>query len=158
MRLTALLLIALATMFAGCAQDKSPETPSVETAETTTPQASASDSDAEFVVYYMTSNVRCASCHKIENWTKEAVNKYFADEIKSGKMKFDMINIEEPEQEHYIDHYELFTKSVIVSKKVDGKEVSWVNLARIWNLLKDQDEYMNYIRDEVKAFKSGAEN
>lgn len=113
---------------------------------------------AKFTVYYFTSNVRCASCHKIENWTKEAVNKYFADDVKSGKMRFEMINIEEPEHEHYIDHYELFTKSVIVSKKVEGKEVSWKNLARVWNLLNDQNEFMTYIRDEVKTFTSGAGN
>lgn len=112
--------------------------------------------DANYVVYYMTSSVRCASCYKIENWTKEAVNKYFANDVKSGKMKFEMINIEEPEHEHYIEHYELFTKSVIVSKKVDGKEVSWKNLARVWNLLNDQNEFMTYIRDEIMGFKSGA--
>lgn len=156
---TTIFLIILSLGFIACSgESNTSETPSAETTETSTPKASASDADAEFVVYYMTSNVRCASCHKIENWTKEAVNKYFADEIKNGKMKFEMINIEEPEHEHYIDHYELFTKSVIVSKKIDGKEVSWVNLARVWNLLKDQDEFMNYIRDEVKAFKSGAAN
>jgi len=158
MRWTFIILIALSILFAGCAQEKAPETPYVEIAEATPGQATTSDADANYVVYYMTSNVRCASCYKIENWTKETVNKYFADEIKSGKMKFEMINIEEPEHEHYIDHYELFTKSVIVSKKVDGKEVSWKNLARVWNLLKDQDEFMTYIRDEIKAFKSGVEN
>jgi hypothetical protein len=152
MRWTARLFIALAIMFAGCAQDKSPETPSAETAETKSPQSSASDSDAEFVVYYMTSNVRCASCYKIENWTKEALDKYFAEELKNGKMVFRIVNIEEKEHEHYIEHYEIFTKSVIVSKMADGKEVSWVNLARVWNLLNNQDEFMNYIRDEIKAF------
>ncbi len=124
---------------------------------------SATESEKEadgtqYIVYYMTTSARCASCYKIENWTKGAVNKYFADEIKSGEMKFEMVNIEEPEHEHYIEHYDLFTKSVIVSKEVDGKEVSWKNLARVWKLLRDQNKFMSYVRDEIKAFKSGAEN
>lgn len=114
--------------------------------------------NTKYIVYYMTTTARCASCYKIENWTKEAIKKYFADEMKSGDIKFEMVNIEEPENEHYIDHYEIFTKSVIISKKIDGKEVSWKNLARVWNLLRDQDDFMTYVRDEIKQFITGAES
>jgi len=192
MKWTAILAIALAQIFFGCAEDKpTPETTTlaqtqevVETApasepaqEPETPVAAEPEAqsdenepvepatehakkadDANYVVYYMTSNVRCASCHKIENWTKEAVNKYFADEEKNDKMKFEMINIEEPEHEHYIDHYDLFTKSVVVSKIVGGKETAWKNLEKVWSLLNNQDTFMAYIRDEIAAFKSRAEN
>ena len=157
MKSPAILLIALTIFFAGCSQDKAPET-NVDKAESTSEAATASDAGVGYVVYYMTTSARCASCYKIENWTKEAVNKYFADEIKSGEMRFEMVDIEEPENEHYVDHYGLYTKSVIVSRKVDGKEVSWKNLDRVWKLLGDQGEFMNYIRGEIETFKSGAES
>ncbi len=107
---------------------------------------------AKFTVYYFTGKVRCASCHKIENYTKESVEKNFAKELKDGTMVFKMVDIDEPEHSHFIKDYDLFTKSVVVSKTVGGKETAWKNLEKVWSLLNNQDTFMAYIRDEVKAF------
>ena len=52
------------------------------------------DKEASVIVYYFRGNFRCASCHKIEQYTKEAINKFFADELKTGELVFKMVNTE----------------------------------------------------------------
>lgn len=130
------------------------ETPASQTKNETQPSAepAAKPDKAQFIVFYFTGKARCASCHKIENYTKESVEKNFAKELKDGTMVFKMVDIDEPEFSHFIKDYDLFTKSVVVSKVVGGKETAWKNLEKVWSLLNNQDTFMAYIRDEIKAF------
>lgn len=46
-------------------------------------------------VYYFHFTRRCATCNAVENVTKEALNEYFTDEIKNGKIVFESINLDE---------------------------------------------------------------
>ncbi len=132
-------------------------TPQAATAEATTEKESAAEptakpDDAKYFVYYMTSSARCASCYAIENHTKEAVSTHFADEVKSGKVSFLMINVDEKGNQHYIEDYNLYTKSVILSKQMDGKEVNWKNLDKIWQLWNNKAGFIAYIRNELTSF------
>ncbi|MBN2467770.1 MAG: hypothetical protein JXD19_06425, partial [Deltaproteobacteria bacterium] len=65
------------------------------------------------VVYYFHTDFRCPSCHKIENYTKEAVEKYFGEDLESGRLIFLPINTDKEGQQHFISDYQLYTKSVV---------------------------------------------
>ncbi|MHA1655259.1 MAG: nitrophenyl compound nitroreductase subunit ArsF family protein [Candidatus Heimdallarchaeota archaeon] len=112
----------------------------------------SSVSDSKVVAYYFYTTARCVSCHKIEQYTKESLEKYFFDEIASGKIDFQMINIDEPQNKHFIQDYQLYTKSVVLSKVSDGKEVKFKNLDKVWNLLGSKDKFYEYIKDETNNF------
>lgn len=101
-------------------------------------------------IYYFHTTARCNSCLKIEKYTKAAVESGFKDELKSGKVVFKIINIDESENKHFIKDYELYTKSVIVQKIVKGKPGKWVNLEKVWELLGNEAQFSLYIQDEVK--------
>jgi len=109
----------------------------------------------KIVVYYFHGNARCPTCFTLENFAKSVVETDFADAIKSGKLEWKTVNIEDKGNEHFGSDYKLYTKSVIVSTQKDGKELSWKNLDKIWTLVGDQKEYMDYIRNEVKACLAG---
>jgi hypothetical protein len=109
----------------------------------------------KIVVYYLHGNARCPTCYKLENFAKSVVETDFADPIKNGKLEWKTVNVEDKGNEHYTNDYKLYTKSVIVSTQKDGKEVSWKNLDRIWQLIGDQTQYMDYIRKEVRACLEG---
>lgn len=104
------------------------------------------------IVYYFHGNVRCPSCRKIEQYTKEAVEQYFNDELKSNKLIFKLINIEEKENKHFVKDYQLYTKSVVLSLVTDGKEVKYSNLTNIWNYLRNKQKFYDYIKDEVTEY------
>lgn len=104
------------------------------------------------VVYYFHTTARCVSCHKIEQYTKETLESSFSDAMTSGKIDFQMLNTEDPENRHFVQDYQLYTKSVVLSKVKDGKEIEFKNLDKIWNLLGNKEKFSEYIKLETQDF------
>lgn len=103
------------------------------------------------VVYYFATTYRCHACRVLENYTKEAVETGFASLAGEGTVEFRQVDIQQPQNKHYIEQYQLYTKSVVVSQVTDGKETSWKNLDQVWTLLRDQNRFTAYVQNEVKA-------
>jgi hypothetical protein len=115
-----------------------------------------SDTEAEpnqqLVVYYFYGDVRCLTCHKLEDYAKEALDTYFADDLAAGKIQWKPTNVDTPSNEHFVKDYSLVTKSVVLSNVANGKEVAWQNLDQIWQKVGDENSYLEYIRDSVTKF------
>jgi len=103
----------------------------------------------KFIAYYFHGTRRCATCKKLEAYSTEAVQTGFPDQLKSGALEWQVVNIDEEENEHFVKDYQLYTKSVIVSHIVDGKEAEWKNLDKIWELVGDKDKFIEYVRSEM---------
>jgi len=104
------------------------------------------------IVYYFHTNYRCYSCTTIERYTRECIETNFAKEIKSGHLEFKSVDIELPANKHYIEEYKLFTKSVIVSDMVQGKEQRWKNLQKVWEHLRNETKFKEYVKTETAAY------
>jgi hypothetical protein len=70
--------------------------------------------DSKVVVYYFHGSTRCVTCRAIENFSRAAVGNAFPDEIQKGRLEFQAINVEEPANEHFVDDYQLVTRSVVL--------------------------------------------
>lgn len=116
--------------------------------------AVATDSAAvmphKVIAYYFYGDVRCATCRKIEAYTGEAIDSGFAAELKSGLLEWHAINTDSTQNEHFVEDYQLYTKSVILSDIHQGKQTRWRNLDQIWTLTGDKPDFMKYIQDEVR--------
>ena len=115
-------------------------------------QASSPALSHSTTVYYFHGNARCPSCYKIEAYTAETINSRFAEMLRNGSLSWQIVNIDEMANIHFISDYNLYTKSVVLVEMKDGKQVRWKNLERIWDLLKDQAQFAQYIEGEVKTF------
>jgi len=104
------------------------------------------------VAYYLHTTYRCASCRKIEAYTKEAIETGFADELKDGRLAFRVVNIEEKGNEHFVKDFQIFTKSVVLVDERSGKQIAWKNLPKVWELLGDKEGFLRYIREETRAY------
>lgn len=104
------------------------------------------------VVTYFHGNVRCATCRRIEAWTEQAVIGSFLKDIQARRLEWRVINVDEKPNRRYLKDYKLYTKSVIVSDVVKGRETRWKNLDRIWNLVDDEAKFKDYIRGEVASY------
>jgi len=104
------------------------------------------------VAYYFHGNVRCVSCRKIEAYTKEAIDSAFGGALKSGQLEWQVVNTDSAQNEHFLQDYRLFTKSVVISDVRKGKETRWKNLDKVWELLGDRDKFHAYIQGEVRPF------
>lgn len=113
--------------------------------------AHATTSD-KVVVYYFYTDYRCSRCYKFQLYTKEAVDKYFADEVRKGTVEFKAINTDKKEYSHFAKDYQLYTKSVIISLAKEGKEQKYKNLGKIWEYVNNKNEFYEYIQTEVNNY------
>ncbi|HEX2959982.1 MAG TPA: nitrophenyl compound nitroreductase subunit ArsF family protein [Chitinispirillaceae bacterium] len=151
-----LAIISVSGVLYSC-QSSEPAKKAVKTdsAKTTETAAVPKSEQKKLVVYYFHTTFRCHSCTMIEQFTKEAVESGFAEELKKGLVEMKVINVEEKGNEHFAEEYKLYTKSVIISDVRNGKEASWKNLEKVWQLLGDQNKFKEYIQTEVKTSLKG---
>ena len=109
-------------------------------------------SAGKVIAYYFHGNFRCANCLKIEQYSKEAIEQNFKDELSSGKLVFKVINIETKGNEHFVQDYQLYTKSLVISLVRDGKEVKFDNLTKVWEFLWDRQKFHDYVKEEVTKY------
>ena len=65
---------------------------------------------------------RCITCNAIEANTKYTLDTYFADEIKSGKITFQVINLDEKENEQLGEKFQAYGTSLFLNVVTNGKE------------------------------------
>jgi hypothetical protein len=109
------------------------------------------------VVTYFHGDKRCGTCHKLEAYSREAIEQGFGQDLIAGTIEWRTVNYDEADNEHYIDDYKLFSKAVILSRMEDGQEVEWKNLDQIWALVGDKDKFVQYVKSETTAFVNGEE-
>ena len=67
---------------------------------------------------------RCATCQAIEKETKALIDSQFADAVKSGKVRFRVVDITKSENEALADKYEITWSSLVIVKYNNGKETA----------------------------------
>lgn len=103
------------------------------------------------VVYYFHGNMRCRTCMAFEEYIQNALDDFFAEKMKEGKLVYKVINVEDSGNEHFIRDYNLVTKSVVVAEFANGKEVKWKKLDKIWNLVGNKQQFIGYIKSEINS-------
>jgi len=111
----------------------------------------ADSSSAKVMAYYFHGSFRCYTCTNMENYSREAIETNFKDDLASGRLEFKAVNVEERGNEHFVDDYQLYTKSLILSLVKDGQEVKSRNLDKIWQLARDKQKFIEYVTAEVSA-------
>jgi len=115
-------------------------------------RVSCAAENTHVVAYYFHGNFRCSNCYKIEKYTKEAITESFAEELDSGELIFEIVNVDKKENGHFVEDYGLYTKSAVLSLVTDNREVEYKNLDKIWELLGDKKKFIDYINSEVRTF------
>jgi hypothetical protein len=112
-------------------------------------QAGENAKGAHVVAYYFHGTFRCPTCHKLEQYSKEAIETNFKEAIASGKLEFKVVNVEDKGNEHYGSDYQLYTKSLILSLVKDGKQTKWINLDKIWEYVGNKQRFVEYVKSGV---------
>ena len=107
---------------------------------------------AQVVAYYFHGSFRCPTCHSLEQYAKESIEINFKNELDRGLLVFKAVNIEEKENEHFVNDYQLYSKSLVLSLVRGKKEVKHKNLTKIWEYVRNREKYVNYVKSEIDAF------
>ncbi len=109
----------------------------------------AKDSIRVEVIYFHATQ-RCPGCIAIEELTESCMDGLFSKELKDSTTIYRSIDFLEPANEHFQDEYKFDFQTLILSKKVNGKEVKWKNLDKIWDLYANPEKYARYLESEVR--------
>lgn len=101
---------------------------------------------------YFLIGARCSSCRKIEALARQTVEQDFAAEVASHNLVFRVIDTEKPENRHYRDDYKLTSKTVVIGRRIDGKETAWKDMDQVWELLNDGPAYHRYLGDQIREY------
>lgn len=122
-------------------------------APTATAEGPVSAKESHVVhVYYFHTTQRCASCRKIEAFSDAAIREGFDRELAAGTLEWQPVNTDERLNRHFIQDYQLYTKSLVVVDVVNGRRVRWKNLPKIWELLQDEKAFRQYVQGEVRDY------
>ena len=114
--------------------------------------SSAFCDNGEVIVYYFHGSFRCPTCRNLEQYAKQAIQNNFKKELAEGKLIFKTVNVEKEGNEHFVDDYQLYTKSLVLSLVKDNKEVKFKNLDKIWEYVRSKTKYTDYVKGEVENF------
>jgi hypothetical protein len=106
---------------------------------------------SKIIAYYFHGTVRCVTCRKIESLSHDVVASDFAEPLKTGQLEWQVVNVDLPDSQHFIRDYQLVTKSLVLVKYEDGKQVGYKNLQKIWTLINDEQAFRVYVKGELQA-------
>ena len=105
--------------------------------------------DDGIIVAYFYGGKRCPTCLKIEAYAEEAVTRGFPDAVANGRVVWRAVDTDMESNKHFIDRYDLFAKTLVVSRRAGGEEVTWESLGEIWTRVGDKDDFLAYVRGAV---------
>ena len=103
-------------------------------------------------VMYFHGKQRCVTCMAIGKYAKEVVEKDFANEKKSGKVVFKIVDISTPEGAKIAKNYRVTWSSLYVNGWKNGQEQrNDMTQFAFKNARKHTDEFKKGVSDKIKA-------
>lgn len=162
--LTLLIVASLLSVIASVAEAASVKEQASRAApsdhlEKAKPQAAVSSEGKEdkqlVIAYYFHGNRRCRTCRTIETYAHETIQKGFKEQIEKGRLQWKVVNLDAPENEHYVEDFQLVTRSLVLQEVMNGSPERWKNLNRVWELVRDREAFQQYVQEETRAFLEG---
>jgi hypothetical protein len=114
--------------------------------------AVAESGPSRVIAYYFHVTARCVTCRNIENYSKEVIHRQFADELAGSALEWRLVNVQLPENRHYIQDFQLFTKSLVVVLEKNGRQRDYKVLNDTWELVGNRKVMQDYVEREVREY------
>ena len=115
-------------------------------------QSASSVASDSVIAYYFHGNMRCYSCNILEQYSRQAIEENFQDQLTSGRLVFKTVNVQEKANDHFMKDYGLYSQSLVLSLVENGKEKKFKNLTMVWQYARDRQKFISYVKDEVNAY------
>ena len=87
----------------------------------------------------------------MEEWTRQVVTSLNSAENHRA-LVLDVVNLDLPEKEHYVQDFEITFSTVVLAEFQEGKPLRWKNLANVWDFSQDETTFKKYLEGEMGAF------
>lgn len=129
--------------------------PPASTAATAPPARAAGDAEEGFVLYYFHGYSRCSTCRTIEKYLTEEVEADFATGLTNGVLELRPVNVEEPENRHFVKDFKLVSSSAVIAELKGDEVLRSKTLNLVWKLVRDESAFKEYVRSEILNFMGG---
>ncbi len=86
---------------------------------------------------------RCVSCNNAEQYTRDTLNKYYPDELQSGRLSIQSIDYQQDKA--MAEKYNVKVQGLkIVTTR--GGQVNVKDVPEIWTYVQDRDAFMNFLK------------
>jgi hypothetical protein len=122
---------------------------------TTPPVSSNSSGSADRVdVVYFHRAQRCYSCTYMEDAARYTVETYFADELGSGKLTFQVFNVEEDENDDIVEKYQASYLSLYINIVKDGTD-HIEQVIDLYTLIGNDEAFVEALKDRIEKSLMG---
>lgn len=101
-------------------------------------------------IMYFHASARCTSCITLEEYVKETVNEFFQEEIASGEISFQEVNVDLPENKDLSLKFKAVGSSLKINEIYDGTDHIEEDV-RVWRYLGDKDGFKNYLKNRIES-------
>ena len=106
----------------------------------------------KIIAYYFHGTYRCATCLRMEQYSKEAIESFFAKELKEGILEFKQVNTDSVENRHFIKDFQLYTRSLVLAWYDGDRLLKHENLTDIWSFASNRTKFYLYVKNELTKF------
>jgi hypothetical protein len=106
----------------------------------------------KLIAYYFHRTQRCPTCLKMEAYARDVLTEGLYDAFESGELEWRAVNVEEPQNEHFVMEYELSASALVMVSFENGEQKQWKDLERVWDLVSDEWAFKEYVRNEATAY------
>ena len=126
--------------------------PATGASDAATEAESQSDAQDGIVVYYFHGTRRCNTCRTIEAYAKEAVEGKYGEQLEAGRLRWNVVNTDEPENEHFLEDFGLVSSSLVVVE-LDGDRVTRFQVLQdAWTLVRDKPGFIEYVQRSIGEY------
>jgi hypothetical protein len=96
---------------------------------------------------------RCVSCIAIEDATTKTLNTYFAAEMKQGRIKRQILNVDDEANSKIAEKYQAFGSDLFVTRVLKGKEITADLTGDGFKFAKNKEErFIEILKNKIAEF------
>lgn len=103
-------------------------------------------------VTYFHGDIRCDTCRSIEEQCEKAVRAAFAPELASGRMVWNAVNYDRPENAALNEQFGLTHATLYLIERDGGETVRFAPLDDVWDLVFENGKIAPYVQGEIRGW------
>jgi len=119
------------------------------------PPSNNSSGPADLVeVVYFHRTQQCYSCRYAEEGTNYTVKIYFADELSSGKLTFQSIDVQDSKNAAVVEKYGAYGSQLFINAVKDGTD-HIEQVTDIWLVIGDDEAFVEVVKNRIERSLTG---
>ncbi len=112
----------------------------------------ATPGDCIYTVIYFHRTLRCATCLRMEEVSRLAVQRRFAEPISRGVLQWQTLNLDLSENRGYEQEYHLEGSSLVFTERSGARDIRWERADGIWEHVGNSDKLTEYVCERLRSF------